>query len=291
MQIPVGAFVVPLAGKGAKAADYAKQLGIPATALTAMPTGAALVTLKVPRVGLYKPWTGNIDEGWTRWLFEQYEIPFTNLFDADVKAGNLQSRFDVIVIPAIRGNSIIDGNRPGSTDPQYVGGIGQEGVAKLREFAESGGTLVTVGESTQFAIEQFGLPVRDVLAGLKPEVFFCPGSILRTSVDATHPVGYGMPASSVAFFQNNEAFEVLAAFGTAQPRVIVKYADSGTLLSGWIEGANQLAAKAAAVDAPLGKGRVILFGFGVQRRAQPHATFKLLFNSLYYAVAAPKPAA
>jgi hypothetical protein len=289
VELPAGAFVVPLAGKGAKAGDHAKELGIPAGTLAVVPSSAAFVTLAPPRVGLYKPWTASMDEGWTRWLFEQYEIPFANIVDAEVRAGNLRARFDVLVVPAIRGASIMEGNRPGSTDPKYVGGIGAEGVANLREFAENGGTLVTLGESTLFAIEQFKLPVRDVLAGLKPEVFFCPGSILRTSVDATHPVGFGMPASSVAYFQNNHAFEVLAAFGTAQPRAIVKYADSDILLSGWIEGAGQLAARAAAVDVPFGKGRVILLGFGVQRRAQPHATFKLLFNSLYYAVTAARP--
>ncbi len=280
-QIPLGAFVVPLAGKGAKVIDYAKQLGIPITTVAAVPANAALVPMRAPKVGLYKPWTGNIDEGWTRWTFEQYEFPFSNLNDRDVRAGNLHSRFDVIVIPAIQGRSIIEGNRPGSSDPQYEGGIGQEGVASLRDFVQTGGTLVTVGESTLFAIEQFGLPARDVLAGLKPEVFYCPGSILRTEVDPTHPVGYGMPASSIAYFQNNQAFEVLATLGTAVPRTIARYTDSA-LLSGWIEGADRLAGKAAALDVPVGNGRVILFGFGVQRRAQTHATFKLLFNSLYY---------
>ncbi|MFB3853174.1 MAG: M14 metallopeptidase family protein [Vicinamibacterales bacterium] len=289
VEIAAGAFVVPVAGKGAKAPEYAKSLGIPATALATVPK-EGLVVLAAPRVGLYKPWTASMDEGWTRWLFEQYEVPFSNISDLEVKGGNLRSRFDVIVIPAIRGTSIIEGNRPGSTDPKYTGGIGNEGVASLKEFIANGGTLVTIGESTLFAIEHFGLPVRDVLAGLKPEVFFCPGSILRTSVDPTHPVGFGMPSTSIAYFQNNHAFETLAAFGTAQPRTIVKYADSDILLSGWIEGPAQLASKAAAVDVPVGKGRVILFGFGVQRRAQPHATFKLLFNSLFYAVTTARTA-
>jgi hypothetical protein len=147
---------------------------------------------------------------------------------------------------------------------------------------EQGGTLVALGDSTRFPIERFGLPVRDALSGAKPEQFFCPGSILRTAVDASHPVGFGMPEDSIAVFQFAPAFEVTAGFGTPQPRVIVKYADSSILLSGWIEGEGMLANKAAAVEVPLGRGRVILFGFGVQQRAQPHATFKLLFNALYY---------
>ena len=180
-----------------------------------MPAGAsALVTLKVPRVALYKPWTGSMDEGWTRWLFEQYEIPFTNLLDADVKAGNLQSRFDVIVIPAIRGNSIIEGNRAGSTDPQYVGGIGLGRVTKLREFADGGGTLVALGESSLFAIDQFGLPVRNALAGVKA------GGLLLPRLDPADLRGRyssrlatGCRPTSIAFFQSNPAFEVLAAFG------------------------------------------------------------------------------
>jgi hypothetical protein len=242
--------------------------------------------IRAPRIALYKPWTGNIDEGWTRWLLEQFEFPFTSLLDADVRAGKLAERFDVIVLPSIRSaQSLIDGNRQGSTAPEYAGGIGSDGVANIKEFVENGGTLVALAGSTAFAIDRLGLPVRNVLAGLKPEMFSCPGSIVRTSVDATDPVGFGMPGDSIAVFQNNPAFEVVASFAVAQPRVVVKYRESGLLLSGWLEGENQLVNRAAVVDVALRKGHVILLGFGVQQRAQPHATFKLLFNALFYPAA------
>ncbi|MBE3135169.1 MAG: peptidase M14 family protein, partial [Acidobacteria bacterium] len=133
-------------------------------------------------------------------------------------------------------------------------------------------------------IEALNLPIRNVLAGVKPESFSCPGSILRTAVDPSHPVGFGMPAESVAVFQSNPAFDVVASFGPGQPRVVVKYPEAKLLLSGWLEGEPLLVNKAAVVDVPVQRGHVILFGFGVQQRAQPHATFKLLFNALYHAV-------
>lgn len=281
-----GAFIVPLDSRGRRspAPDRVKELSIPAQTLATMPAGS-LMPLRAPRIGLYKPWTASMDEGWTRWLFEQFEFPFVNLLDADVRAGGLENRFDVIVLPSTRDpQSIIEGNRPGTTAPEYAGGIGTEGVTHLREFVERGGTLVALGGSTQFAIEQLALPVRDALAGVRPDTFFCPGSIVRTVVDPTHPVGFGMPADSVAVFQFSPAFDVTAAFGTAQPRIVVKYPEAAILLSGWMEGERTLANKAAVVDVPVARGRVILFGFGVQARAQPHATFKLLFNALYYAV-------
>jgi hypothetical protein len=283
-----GSFVVSLSTRGgklasARAVEQAQALSIPTTTLAAWPSSAAMVQLKAPRVGLYKPWTANMDEGWTRWLLEQYEFTFTSLPDAEIRAGNLATRFDVIVLPSARGQSLVTGNRSGSVPPGYAGGLGP-GVAKLREFVEGGGTVVALGESSRFAIEQFGLPVRDVVSGLKPEMFSCPGSILRTAVDPTHPVGFGMPEESIAVFQMSPAFEVLPAFGGVQPRTVVKYPEGKLLLSGWIEGESILTNRAGVVDVPLGKGRVILLGFGVQQRAQPHATFKLLFNALYYSV-------
>jgi hypothetical protein len=280
--IPAGAFLTPLTAKSARALEHVRALGIPTTTIEALPAGST-APVKAPRIALYKPWTANIDEGWTRWLLEQFEFAFTSLPDADVRAGALGSRFDVIVLPSIRtAQSLVEGNRQGSTAPEYTGGIGAGGVANIKEFVEQGGTLVALAGSTAFAIDRLGLPVRNVLAGVKPDTFSCPGSIIRTGVDARQPVGFGMPVQSVAVFQNNAAFDIMPSFGDAQPKVVVKYANDGLLLSGWLEGEAQLANRAAVVDAPLGKGHVILFGFGVQQRAQSHATFKLLFNALYY---------
>jgi hypothetical protein len=283
-----GAFVVPLTGAQADGArEQVRRLAIPALTLPALP--GALTPLSAPRVGLYKPWTANIDEGWTRWLLEQYEFSFTNLSDADVRAGRLHDRFDVVILPSVHLKSILEGRKKGTVPQEYAGGIGTEGVASLRVFVEEGGTLVALGASSELAIERLRLPVRDALAGVKPEAFSCPGSILRTRVDPTHPVAFGMPEESIAVFGSGSAFEVAAGFGPTQPRVVVQYPEAALLLSGWIEGESWLAGKAAAVDAPVGRGHVILLGFGVQQRAQPHATFKLLFNALYYHGSAARP--
>ncbi len=291
-EIPTGAFIVSLDSDGrGDLVDTIEQLGVPALSLRQLPDAGLLTDLRTPRVGLYKPWTASMDEGWTRWLFEQHEIPFVTLTDAELRAGDLAQRLDVIVLPSIRNaaESIVKGNEPGSTAPEYAGGIGLDGVTHLREFVERGGTLVALGASTIFAIDRLDLPVRNVLADLSPEEFFCPGSILRTRVDTEHPVAYGMPDQSVAVFQSSPAFDVEAQLGANQPRIVATYAESSILLSGWIEGEEHLAGKAAVVDVPVGEGRVVLFGFGVQQRAQPHATFKMLFNALHYSVLTDAP--
>lgn len=284
--MPAGTFIVTLERGRREVVETVEALGVRATPLPRRPDAGLLAELRTPRVALYKPWTASMDEGWTRWLFEEYEIPFVTLTDAEVRAGDLATRLDVIVLPSIRGAtaSIVEGNEPGSTAPEYVGGIGTDGVTHLREFVERGGTLVALGASTAFAIDRLDLPVRNVLADLPREEFFCPGSILRTRVDPEHPVAYGMPDRSIAVFQSSPAFEVEAQLGSRQPRIVASYAESLILLSGWIEGEQHLAGKAAIVDVPVGDGRVVLFGFGVQQRAQPHATFKMLFNALHYGV-------
>jgi hypothetical protein len=248
---------------------------------------------KSPRVALYKSWTASMDEGWTRWLFEQFEFPFTNIHDAEVKAGNLRQRFDVLVIPAISTNAIVNGHRKGTIAPQYVGGITIAGVKNIKKFVEEGGTLVTLNSGSLFAIDKLGLPVSDVLKDVrppgrreasrdaKPPKFACPGSILRMEFDSKHPVAYGMPAEAPALFSGSPAFNIIASFEN-EPVVIAKYPKENLLLSGYLKGEKYLQDKISAIEVPFGKGKVILLGFGVQSRGQPHGTFKLLFNSLYF---------
>ena len=251
--------------------------------------------IKAPKIALYRSWIANMDEGWIRWLFEQYEFPFTHVHDAEIKAGELHERFDVLVIPAMSTNDIVEGHRKGKMPPQYVGGITENGVKNIKEFVEEGGTLVTLNSSCLFAADKLDLPVRDGLKGLrppgrgetpkdaKPPEFACPGSLLRMEFDPKHPVTFGMPEEAPALFNNSPAFTVTASFdGEGAPVVAAKYPGNNLLLSGYLRGEKHLLKKASVVDVPVGKGRVILLGFGVQSRAQPHATFKLLFNSLYY---------
>ena len=250
--------------------------------------------LRVPKVALYKSWVSNMDEGWTRWLFEQFEFPFTNIHDARVKSGELRKNFDVIVIPAQSTDAIVNGHKSGTMPAQYVGGITSKGVKNLKQFVEEGGILVTLNGACMLAVDKLGLPVRDALKGVRPprrrEIrrarppeFVCPGSLLKVEFDSKHPVAYGMPEEAAAFFTRSPAFAILPSFeGEKAPKVIAKYPKGSLLMSGYLKGEKYLQNKVSAVEVPLGKGAVILLGFAVQSRAQSHGTFKLLFNSLYY---------
>ena len=251
--------------------------------------------LKVPRVALYKSWVANMDEGWTRWLLEQYEFSFTNIHDAEVKAGELRKSYDVIIIPAQGNDAIVNGHKSGTMLAQYVGGITSAGVRNLKKFVKMGGTLAVLNYASLFAIDHLGLPVKDVLKGLrppgrrerqrdaKPPKFVCSGSLLRMEFDPKHPVAYGMPEEAAAYFVNSPAFSLLSSFKEEkEPVVIAKYPGENLLMSGYLKGENYLHKKASVVEIPLQKGRVILLGFGLKSRAQPHGTFRLLFNSLYY---------
>jgi hypothetical protein len=264
----------------------------------AVPAGMAV---KAPRVGLYKSYVASMDEGWTRWIFEQWGIEYTSLENKDVKAGNLREKFDAIVLPQQGTRQMLDGFAPGTMPDEYVGGLGADGVAALKAFVEAGGTLVALDSASMMPIQEFKLPVKNVLAGLSGEraetgggaigpdsaAFYAPGSIVKTEVDTSSPIAYGSGAESIAWFEQSPAFEV-----SGDAKAIVTYPKTGSpLLSGWLLGAEKLNGRAAVVEAPVGKGRVILFGFRPQYRAQTWATFKLLFNSLYYATARDTPAA
>ncbi len=250
----------------------------------------AAAPLQSVRLGLYKPWVENIDEGWTRWLLEQYEFPFQTLTDAAIRRGDLRTEFDAIILPDAPTDRLVAGHPPGSMPPEYTGGLGLEGVEALRRFVEAGGTLISLDSSGALAIEVFRLPVRDVVRDARPEQFFCPGSILRLDLDTTLPMAFGMPSKTAAFFAYSAAYEVTQPSSIAQghdgsPRdasvqVVGRYAPRDLLLSGWLHGDPLIADRAAVVEARSGLGRVVLIGFRSQHRAQTHATFRLLFNAI-----------
>ena len=291
------AIVVPVNGQRnvhEAIAAAARELPLHVKAIdTTVPTG---LTVRSPRVGLYKSYVASMDEGWTRWIFEQWDIDYMSLENKDVKAGNLRASFDAIVLPQEGARQITTGFPAGSMPPEYVGGLGQEGADALKAFVEAGGTLVALDSASMWPIDTFKLPVRNVLQGLagggeggggggslgpQSSEFYAPGSIVRTRVDVSSPIAYGSNPESIAWFEQSPAFDV-----SGNARAIVTYPASGSsLLSGWLLGAEKLNGKAAVVEVPMGKGRVILFGFRPQYRAQTWATFKLLFNSLYYATA------
>jgi len=250
-------------------------------------------TLRRTRIALYKPWVENIDEGWTRWLLEQYEFPFKNISDADVRAGNLRAQFDAIILPSANADRLLNGHAPGTVPSEYVGGLGHDGVAALKAFVEAGGTLVCLDASGDLAISEFKLPVRDVAKEAGPDKFFCPGSILRVELDPSSPLSYGMAAHNAGFFAYSSAYEVSGARPTTDGhsgdatdssiRTVARYGAKNVLLSGWLEGESVIANQPAVLDVPLGTGRVVLIGFPAQHRGQSHATFRLLFNALFTA--------
>jgi hypothetical protein len=231
------------------------------------------------RLALYRSWTGSMDEGWTRWLFDTFNIPYTSLRDVDVRSGDLRSKYDVLVLPSMRLREIVEGRARDTAPPEFTGGITEAGVANLRRFVEEGGTLICWDDSTELAIKRFNLPVRNVLEDLKPSEFYCPGSVLRIEVDQTQPLARGIASQADAYFIDSAAFEVTD--GRAA-RVVARYAGrkEDVLRSGYLLGAERLAGRAALIEATLGKGRVILFGFRPQHRGQTWGTFPFIFNAI-----------
>jgi hypothetical protein len=244
--------------------------------------------LRAPRIALYQPWVANMDEGWTRWLLEQYEFPYTSLHNEDIRAGNLSEKFDVIVFASQSKNGILNGARGQNIRPEYRGGLGREGSRAIEQFVRAGGTLVTLDSAADFAIDELGLPVRNVLRGVPADKFYCPGAVLEIFVDNEHPVAYGMPPRASAYFRNSPAFELTAPFSTSTGRAVARYPATNPLQSGWIGGPEHIQNALGAVEVSYGKGRVVLLGFQAQFRAQPDGTFKLLFNALHWAAAEPR---
>jgi len=233
-----------------------------------------------PRIALYRPWTAPIDEGWTRWLLERYGFEFTSLYNADVVAGSLAGRYDVILLADISGGQIMNGHQRGSVPPRYAGGIGAQGVRALDEFVRAGGTLVTLNSSAEFAIEQLHLPVENVVEDLEREQFFMSGSIVEMTVDISHPIMAGMPERSAVFVARSPVFTTKDEF---EGTILAKYAESGSpLLSGYLLGHEHVQGYAAAVEVERGDGRVILLGMRPQWRGQPFGNFRILFNAALY---------
>ncbi len=231
---------------------------------------------------MYSPWTGgNMDEGWTRWVLEQYDFTSTTLHNAEMRAGKLRDRYDVIILPDQAPRSIVDGASGQNVRPEYRGGIGEDGVKALRDFVAQGGTLVTLGAACDLAIEHFAIPVKDLKIGLTRDQHFAPGTILKIEVDTAHPLGYGMEAESYGFYNNSPFFSLVEGFSSQKLSVVARYPNTGIVASGWLKGEEYMAGRAAIVDVEMSPGRIVLFGLRPQHRAQTHATFPMLFNALY----------
>jgi hypothetical protein len=280
VQWPAGTPVVSgVSDLGERATRWAREWGLDAVRVDAAPAGARRV--EGLRVGLYKPWTSSMDEGWTRWLFEEWGVPFDTVDNRVIRGGDLGARYDAIVIPAMSYRQLMDGYGA-RAHPDYAGGVGAEGAAALKAFVEGGGTLLLLDSSLEFAIRELGVPVRDINASQEGDAadrWYAPGSLLRVEWDRSHPLATGMPESGAVFYARSPVLEVEP--GAKGVRVVARYPEaSEILMSGYAQHAEKIAGKAALVEAEIGAGRVVLFGFRPQHRAQPYQTFKPLFSAL-----------
>ncbi|MBK8247898.1 MAG: hypothetical protein IPK85_10940 [Gemmatimonadetes bacterium] len=254
-------------------------------------TGAAIAMIPEPkysvaglsgasgrRIGIYRSYAASMDEGWTRWIFDSHQVPFTSLVDRDIKAGNLKSRFDAILVPDSPSQQITRG-LPNAYPDTLRGGLGEVGQRALVEFVEQGGILLAFNDASLYAVEAFKLPVKNALEGVRNTEFYAPGSLFGVDVDRAHPMtkGYTAPVPAV-WFEDSPAFEIT---DPSKARAVLTYQAQGNpLLSGWLLGAQKINGKAAMVEATIGKGKVVLYGFRPQYRGQTNATLPLIWDAI-----------
>ena len=276
--LPAGTFLVEPVPRS-NGASLATALGLDVVTLAAPPRTPTTAVIP-PRVGIYTPWGDNVDAAWTRWVLDEYEFPFRILRDADVRAGDLRESWDVILLPDAPYDSLLSGIPSGKLPEPYTGGLGQEGIRQLRTFTLRGGTLVAQSGAGALPVRAFELPVSNAIAGLGTGSFHAPGALLQVAIDTRHPIGWGMPPLVAIVSSNSPAFRVRPVPDSAPgPEVVARYVDDPHL-SGWAIGTDRLPGTAAAIEVPLGEGRVVLLGMRAQHRGQAHATFKLLFNAI-----------
>ncbi len=234
---------------------------------------------EAPRIGVYHSYQAPIDEGWTRWVFDTWKVPYVSVVDSVARGGKLKEKFDVLVLPDQSPRDIAEGLPQRRYPAPYPGGLGPDGIQALRQFVVDGGTLVALNDASRFVIQALLLPVRNVLEGVPDEDFYAPGSIFRIVIDQSHPIARGMGSETAAWFEDGPAFDIL---DSTQVRVVARYPDDpgDVLLSGWVRHPERVAGRAALVEVRVGAGRVVLFGFRPQYRGQSLATYPLLFNSL-----------
>ena len=293
-----GAIWVPSSAKALPVLrQAAAQLGIQVHAAAAAPAGESF-KLRPVRIGLYDQYGGLMPSGWTRWLFEQFEFPFEVVYPQTLDAGNLRAKFDVLVFtdgalrrgPGGRGGRGGAAAEPSNVPAEYRAWLGRitedKTIPQIKQFVESGGAVITVGSSTSMA-ELLGVPVTNALAGVPREKFYIPGSLMRARVDNTNPLAYGMPSTVEMFFDNSPVFRLSDAAKAQHVAPVAWFAGATTLDSGWALGQELLDGTTAVGEARVGEGKVLLMGPEVTFRGEPHATFKFLFNGVFYGNAQP----
>jgi hypothetical protein len=299
--VPASASALPVLQQGAR------ELGIAVYAVAKPPVGEAL-KVKPVRIGLYDQFGGLMPSGWTRWLFEQFEFPYEVVYPQTLDAGNLKNKFDVLVFTdgAMRRGAATGRGRGGGPqiDPQSVpeefrGWLGRITVEKtipqVKQFVESGGSVLTVGSSTSMA-DLLGVPVSNHLVEpgadgkdkpLPRDKFYIPGSLVRAHIDTSNPLAYGMPDQVEMFFDSSPVFKLGPDAKVKNTSPVAWFEGAAPLDSGWAWGQKYLDGGTAVADAKVGEGHVTLMGPEVTFRGEPHATFKLLFNGLFYGNAQP----
>lgn len=288
-----GAFIFETGENRRVFEGFAKERGLVLAATTRAPEAKAK-PLQLARIGLYKPWVPSMDEGWTRFVLDQYEFAYATLADAEIRAGNLPQRFDVIVIADSSVAQVLLGHPPGTVPPEFGSGLGLEGALALQRFVSGGGTLVTLDSASEIPIELFGIGVKNVLRGVPRSDYFCPGALLWATADVSHPLAFGLAERFAVFVENGPAFAATheaddeddgdsapsAPVHEVAARIVGRFTETSVLHSGWLLGEAKLAKKGLLVEAPFGQGRIVLTGFRPQFRGQSYGTFKVLFNAL-----------
>ncbi|HEX4951469.1 MAG TPA: M14 metallopeptidase family protein [Blastocatellia bacterium] len=306
---PAGTIFIPAKTTTQAKLDKLTALGLNFEAATTKPSGE-LFKLRALRVGLWDRYGGSMPSGWTRWILEQYECPFTVVYPQTLDAGDLASKFDVLIfvtgaIPAQRVER--PGGGPGGDTGEFFGRMpnpqelpeefrgwlgnvtADKTIPQLKAFLEAGGSILTIGTSTNMGYHA-GLPMANALMEkvgdnerpLSRDKFYVPGSILRVSIDNTNPLAYGMPSQADVFFDNSPVFRLKPEASLKGVKPVAWFDSDKPLRSGWAWGQKYLQDGVAVIDANVGKGKLLMFGPEIAFRAQPHGTFKFLFNGIYY---------
>src|SRR6185295_567593 len=236
--------------------------------------GATWKQLRRPRIGLYKSFVPSMDEGWTRWLLEQFGFDYTSVGNPRLQSAHLRAAFDVLVFPDQPLTDLVNGYAKGAMPDEFTGGLGDAGASALREFASEGGTIVFFNRATGYAVQHLGIKAHNVVEGVSNSDFYSPGSLLHVELNTRHPLALGLPREIAVWSEQSPAWDAAEA--------VARYPDSQILASGWLMGEKFLAGRAALLDVPLGAGHVLRFGMRPQYRGQSYQTFKLFFNALVY---------
>lgn len=301
-----GTLYVPDRGRAREiVTTAAKDLGVAVLSVASAPPATNLMRLRPGRIALWDRYGGSMPSGWTRWLLEQFEFPFDVVYSAQIDAGKLREKYDAIIlvsgaVPA-QGVRPPPASRPRNLPPEYEGMIGRlspdTSVPALKTFLEGGGTIVTIGSSTNLAYH-LALPIQSALterapdgrlSNLPEDKFYVPGSVLEARVAAGEPVAWGMPERADFYFDRSASFRLPENAATAGIKPIAWFDSATPLRSGWAWGQHQLKDSVTVAVANVGAGRLYLMGSEVAFRGQTHGTFKLLFNALHLATAENAP--